>query len=112
MKFNQKQIIFSLIGVLIGLLLTFSGIVTSGAGHGPYPRLSITILMMGGVIFILSCLVCIILTVMGLLGKNGFSINLNYKKTIPNYNWCCPKCDTVIQANTADCLECGYSTTS
>lgn len=113
MKLNQKQIIYTLTGLCIGVFLIFGGIASSGAGHGVYPRFSMLVAALGGIIVIISVILLITSLVFGLLGKNGYptGFNFNHVQQIPDYNWRCPKCDTVVLANTANCLECKYSIT-
>ena len=107
MKFNQKQIIYTLYGLLVGITLAFGGVLTSGAGHGSSPLFSIMVAAIGGVIIILSFVLLVGLLMFGLLGKNGFPIESDYVREIPGYNWRCPKCGTVVQVNSSDCLKCG-----
>ena len=107
-NFNKKQIGYSLVGIITGLGLMTFGAISSGAGHGPFPIISIEIALFGIIISVLSILFFIVLIISGLLGKE---ILVNYESSIsevPNYNWRCPKCDAVIEANEGKCI-CGFS---
>ncbi len=112
MKLNQKQLIYTLAGLIIGVFLIGGGLISSGAGHGAYPRFSILVAVIGGVMSIISIILLITSMVFSLFGKSGFPTGSNYVQKIPDYNWRCPKCDTVVLANTGDCLECKYSIAS
>lgn len=108
MKFNQKQILLSIVWCVAGVVLAIGGAVSSGAGHGPNPHPSIAIAIAGAAIFAVSALILVVLVIKGLLGKGGISDNSNYQKAVPDYDWRCPKCDSTVQANTVECLLCGH----
>ncbi len=84
------------------------GAISSGAGHGPFPVISIKIAFLGVIISVLSILFFIVLIISGLLGKELFVDKVSSISEVPTYNWKCPKCDAVVEANTGECA-CGFS---
>ncbi|MGD8642528.1 MAG: hypothetical protein PVG89_17975 [Gammaproteobacteria bacterium] len=63
-KFYKLVIVF-----FIGGFLGFFGLVSSGAGHGPFPKLSIILMVVGAIIAVISFVVLIF-----------YSVYLGFKK--------------------------------
>ncbi len=79
-----------------------------GGGHGPFVEISIVIFLVGILISGFSLLVFIILIISSLFNKEVFSKHEGNLQSIPTYNWRCPKCDSVVKANTGECKQCNF----
>lgn len=83
------------------------GLLSGGAGHGPFPEVSLGFAFLGFFVSAISFLVLLTVLISGILGKDVFSSNSN--KIILDYNWRCPKCDAVVQENIGVCDSCKFS---
>lgn len=107
---NKQQLKFALITMVVSAAVTIFGIASSGAGHGPYPRESIGLALLGFVFFCLSVISLLIILVKGSLSKDVSEKTTLNKPEIPSYDWWCPRCDALIKANIGTCEQCGYET--
>lgn len=105
-KTTAKKIFLRFLSVFIlGLVLIIFGAITSGAGHEPYPVLSIYVCFMGAALSVISLILAMVYAIMP---KSVI------KKVIegrpPSYQWVCPECDQVNGKYTGQCENCDYHT--
>ena len=93
------------IGAGVGLLLTFFGALSGGAGHGPYPILSAKV-MISGLVLLAFCVFALV--IYAILPKKIFEYTSVSRP--PKYPWACPKCGQHNRELEAECDGCGYHT--
>ena len=69
MESKPNIIQFSILGIVIGIVMLMFGVVSSGAGHGPYPQESMGLAILGVVVIAVSLLVLLITAISRLSSK-------------------------------------------
>lgn len=103
---TTQKIFFRLVFVFIlGLALSVFGAITSGAGHGPYPVLSIYVCLMGVALSVISLILALVYAIMP-----KSVIKKIFEDRPPSYRWVCPECDQVNEKYIGQCESCDYHT--